>query len=340
VLRAVAAALLLSYAPATELCRFADPRIDESSGVSAGSRRDDVFFTHNDSGDQPRFFAVDRSGATVATYEVGGASATDWEDMARGRDDEGRPTLFFGDIGDNFRRRESVVVYEVPEPPARGRDGTVKVRRRHELHYEDGPHDAEALLVHPRTGHIYVVTKEREGPVGVYRADGETLLRVGEVRMDVLVRRKAAYARAVTSGEIKGDGSAVVLRTPFEAFEWVIHNDVAAAFVGQPLRIPLPGTEQGEAIAYTRNGESLVTTSEGRNAPMHLVAGTRYASPNWLTPAEPSEHKPPPTGDEGPVRRYRLLAGFVVLLSFLCARFLRGRRRRRRPQPTTRPPPA
>ena len=330
-------AAFLSYAPATELCRFADPRIDESSGVSASSRRSDVFFTHNDSGDSARFFAVDRTGATLAVYDVEDAAAFDWEDMARGRTDKGEPTLLFADMGDNFHRRESVVVYEVLEPRVRG-DATVKVRRRHELHYEDKPHDAEALLVHPREGHIYVVTKELDGPAGVYRADGDRLVRVGEVRMDVLVSRRAAYARAVTGGEIKADGTAVVLRTPFEAFEWTIDNDVAAAFANEPVRIPLPGTEQGEAIAYTRGGDSLVTTSEGTNAPMHVVTGGTIASPNWLQPAEPIERTP--TDDEGDSRWPKTLRVVVLGLIVLCVRALRGRRRRRHRQRTTPPPSA
>jgi hypothetical protein len=51
----------------TELFRFHDGRIDESSGIVVSSYSDGVFFTHNDSGDRRgRFFAVDRTGRTLA----------------------------------------------------------------------------------------------------------------------------------------------------------------------------------------------------------------------------------------------------------------------------------
>jgi hypothetical protein len=334
-LRIVLAALL-SYAPATELCRFADPRIDESSGVSASSRTDDYFFTHNDSGDSARFFAVDRTGATLATFDVDGARSEDWEDMARGRN-EGRPVLFFADIGDNFRRRPSVTVYEVLEPrPQRG-DAAVKVLRRHELRYEDGPHDAETLLVHPRDSRMWVVTKERNGVAGVYFADDATLRRQGEVRLDTLVRRPGSYARAVTSGEIRNDGRKVLLRTPFEAFEWTIENDVHTAFATEPLRIAVPATEQGEAIAYSRYGSSLLLTSEGTNAPVHVVEGTDVAGPDYLQPAEPIQSKRSPRRT---FLRERSLAVAIGVVSVLLGRALRGRRQRRRRPPPEDPRPA
>lgn len=331
-LRVAVAALVLSYAPAAELCRFADPRIDESSGVSASSRTDDFFFTHNDSGDSARFFAVDRTGTTLAVFEVDDADADDWEDMARGRN-EGRPVLFLGDIGDNFRRRQTVMVYEVLEPRPSDGNASLKVLDRHELRYEDGPHDAEALLIHPRDSRIFVVTKEREGVAGVYLSDDGVLRREGEVRLDTLVRRPGAYAKAVTSGEIRNDGRKVVLRTPFEAFEWAIDNDVAAAFAGPPLRIPLPPAEQGEAIAYSRYGDSLLLTTEGRGAPVHLLEGTQVASPDYLQPAEPLELPREP----GPPVWPRVVAVAVSVLGGLYVRARRDRRRRRHRPPPSRP---
>ncbi|HEX9969415.1 MAG TPA: hypothetical protein VGB03_04690, partial [Acidimicrobiales bacterium] len=295
-LRIAAAALVLSYAPAVELARFQDPAVAESSGVSASSVSDDVLFTHNDSGDGARFYAVDRGGATVGSFTVAGAAADDWEDMARGLTADGRPALFFADIGDNFRRRPSVTVYEVAEPTLPG-DGTAELVARHDLRYEDGSHDAETLLVDPRTRDLLVVTKDREGTSGVYRADGGLLRRVGEIRLDRLVRRAGAYAKAATAGDVAPDGRRVVVRTPFEAFEWEVGDDgVVAAVARTPRRIPLPQTEQGEAIAYTRDGRSLVTTSEGVGAPVHLVRGDRQVGPDLLAP-RPAAAAPSPEVD-------------------------------------------
>src|SRR3954453_11347473 len=83
----------------TALFHFRDPAIVESSGIAASSYDDHLVFTHNDSGDTPRFFGVDFRGCTLARFNVSGATATDWEDMARSRGPSREPTLWLGDIG-------------------------------------------------------------------------------------------------------------------------------------------------------------------------------------------------------------------------------------------------
>ena len=52
--------------------------------------RDDVFFAHNDSGDTARFFAVSRTSVVMQTFNLDGATATDWEDIASGPCPAGR----------------------------------------------------------------------------------------------------------------------------------------------------------------------------------------------------------------------------------------------------------
>lgn len=345
--RAAAAALVLSYAPAVELCRLQDPGVSESSGVSASSASDDILFTHNDSGDGARFFALDRTGATAATFTVADAGADDWEDMARGLTADGRPALFFADIGDNFRRRPTVTVYEVAEPTVSGGSaGDAALVARHRLRYEDGAHDAETLLVDPRSRELLVVTKDRDGLSGVYRAapGDELLRRVAEIRFDRLVRRSGSYAKAATSGDISPDGQRVVVRTPFEAFEWEVGGDgVAAAFARTPRRIALPETQQGEAIAYTRDGRSLVTTSEGVGAPVHVVRGDRQTGADLLAPRPEAAVTQGDDTSDAPSRRLPpalLGAAAAVLVMGLGVRALRGRRRRLRRPPRRPAPPA
>ena len=57
--------------------------ITELSGLAASRTRDGVFYTHNDSGDGARFFAIDRTGALLATYTLEGVDANDIEDEVR-----------------------------------------------------------------------------------------------------------------------------------------------------------------------------------------------------------------------------------------------------------------
>ena len=133
--------------------RLTDPRIIESSGLAISTRQNAVTWTHNDSGGGPRLYAVNGAGRTIARITLADLDPYDWEALATGPDH----TLWIGDIGDNSERRKTVALFRVHEP-------TRLVNRdvrwtRFRFRYPDGPHDAEAVLVHPKTGRIYIATK-------------------------------------------------------------------------------------------------------------------------------------------------------------------------------------
>jgi hypothetical protein len=273
------------YGPGTVLFTFRDDRVTESSGLCFSSRSDDVLFTHNDSGDSARIFAVNRRGETLATLTVPEAKNLDWEDIARGPDDAGASCLYVGDIGDNEAKRPTITVYRVPEPevdPAlTGVTAQTAPAERFELKYADGSRDAEALMVHPRTRRLFVVSKALQwshlyaAPVPLKAGEVNTLTKVATIRFAMLPGtanslREQALRLLATGGDISPDGQRVVVRTYTDAYEWTIAgNDVAAAVRNPPLHVPLPAARQGEAIAYSRDGLSLITTSEGKNAPAH-----------------------------------------------------------------------
>jgi len=273
-----------AYTKAVLLYNLQDDRITESSGVASASYSNDVFFTHNDSGDYSRFFAVGPKGRTIGTYSVVGATFFDWEDMAR----SGR-TLYFGDIGDNYLptpSRPTVTVYEVAEPRVQPADNVgemvVPFTTRTDLMYEDGPHNAETLVVDPKRGTPMILTKDESGVSGLYAAvplfpGFGTLHRIATLDVRKIARpfQRTDYDRTsrllTTAGDISPDGRKLVVRTYVEAFEWDITHGIGRAFKQKPTRIPLPFTKQGEAIAYTRDGRALVTTSEQLPTPVHLI---------------------------------------------------------------------
>ena len=255
-----------------------DPAVDESSGLAASRREPGLFWTHNDAGDGPLIYAFDRQGRKRGTWRVAGAQAFDWEDIATGPGPRpGQHYIYVADIGDNELARPTVVVYRVPEPAATAEDAgsTATAPRVTEpaealaLKYPDRRHDAEALAVHPRTGDIYVITKEAEGGAGVYKlpapvagATEGTLERVGEVRVP------AVFPGMITGADISPDGRRVVLCDYLGAYELTL-GDARAPFDDIWRQTPLafdPGQrKQGEAICYGPDGESVFATSEEKN---------------------------------------------------------------------------
>jgi len=317
---------LLAAGTATVAFTFADPRITESSGLAVASTGD-LVYTHNDSGDDGRFFAVGPDGATRTAYVLPGAEPRDWEDMARGPDEQGRSSLWLGDIGDNNAVRENgLLVHRVLEPePTEQTEVTTESPTSFRLRYPDGPGDAETLLVHPRTGRLYVVTKPLAGAARVYAAperldpDAPNLLeQVAEAPTQQTGTPGGpgigGFANTlVTAGDVAPDGSRVALRTYTDVYEWTVPgDDLAAAFAGEPTVTPLPEQRQGEGLAYAPGGDAVLVSTEGAASEVDRVVLTRAGE-------EPAA--PPPAQDEplpwGPIAA---AAGVVAVLLLLARR--------------------
>jgi predicted small secreted protein len=274
------------YGQPTVLGNLADPDVTESSGIVASRRNPGLYWTHNDSGDDPFIYCVKGRGEPCGTWLVSGASARDWEDIAAGPGPVGGTSyLYVGDIGDNLEDQDVVLVHRVPEPsvaagqpgPTKAAPGTTEPAETLRLQYPDGSHNAEALLVHPRTGDLYIVVKEAGPGVYVARAPLQPGGRTTMAKVGTLPLGQAGEYSMVTGGDISPDGQRVALCNYEEGFELRLpagasNFDDIWQQTPQPLRLGL--RPQGEAIAYRLDGKALVTTSErpqGLPGPMHQV---------------------------------------------------------------------
>lgn len=283
------------FASAADLCASStaagttpvgNPDITEISGLAA-SRTQEIIWAHNDSGDTPRVFALSPAGEALATYEVRGAEAIDWEDMSLGPGPEpGVQYLYLGDIGDNASIRPEIVVYRAREPlydPASSLQAVDAEALR--LSYPDGAHDAETLFVDPVSGEIIIITKNiAGGPSGVYRASfpadatETTLQQIAKIDFAALTPAKeipagsgplpSALGKIPTAGDISHDGSVIGVRTYGTIWLWQRNGDsIAAALDNPPCEAPSAIETQGESFAFTAIG--YITASEGTPTDLH-----------------------------------------------------------------------
>lgn len=277
---------------ARPLFRLSDPRVDEASGLAVGTRSPDVLYVHNDSGDRPRFFALDAAtGRVLAECDVPGADNVDWEDIATGLDSRGVPSVWLADIGDNDASRRDVVVYRVDEPDLAGAGATVRTAAPDvwRLRYPDGPRNAEAVFVDPVSHRIYLATKSLLGSTEVFLAPPlptgaqvATLARIGSVRLSFtgtsggpnvigqLTVTGASMAPVAAGGSAGAEASVLALRTYTDAYLWRVHgSDVAAALRAKPVRVALPPQPLGEGVAV--RGQELLADSEGVGSVVYSV---------------------------------------------------------------------
>ena len=253
--------------------KIANDEITELSGIVSSRRTNGVWWANNDSGDSARLFAVGNDGRSLGEFHLAGATATDWEDIGIGPGPKAGVTyLYAADIGDNAKARPSVQLYRVAEPavdPAKPASATQTLDGVDTLTltYPDGPHDAEAFFVDPKTGQLYIVSKEL-GAAAVYRAPA-TLVAGSTTKLQSV--GTVDTGPLVTAADITVLGDAIALRTytSVRVFARTGNTKVEAALAGKPCKGKTAIEQQGEAIGFTRDGRGYVTASEGAHPSLH-----------------------------------------------------------------------
>jgi len=247
-------------------CVVEDDRLAELSGLAADA---EFRYAVGDGGSRVQVLVL-RQDCTVQRVITAAVDPFDVEDMTLGLD--GR--LWLADTGDNSGQRETVALH-VLSP-----NGPPELYR---LTYPDGPHDAEALLL-DRDGQPYIVTKEALGSAGVYRPSGE-LTTAGPTPLELVTSVRFARtdtpggpigslgSSVVTGGAVSSDGEVLALRTYTDAYLFTVPDgDVVAALGGTPVRVPLPDEPQGEAIAFTPDGDLLSASEQAEAGPQPIRA--------------------------------------------------------------------
>ena len=234
--------------------RIDSRKIRESSGLVKSRTHPDVFWTHNDSGGEPRIFAITSRGEMLAEYEITGVEAIDWEDIAI--DDSGN--LYIADFGNNLNRRTDLTIYRVPEPDPLLAVRTARSDRKYRFRYSEQTRvpshrpanfDAEALFW--MEDDLYVLTKHRSDLESVLLripgSAGETELVLEPLmRFDVSQGRRTIFGLQardvwhdffgmVTAADLSPDGQTLALLTYYAIFlyERTPEGDVA----GRPFEL-------------------------------------------------------------------------------------------------------
>lgn len=260
-------------APAVVAYLSAD--LGEASGIARDPRRDDLFWLHNDSGNEPMLYAVDTAGLIRVSVPVVNAAISDPEDLALAGCSVGW-CLYLADIGDNQAVRHDLSILRLPLPtlpsagssPASG--AAVSPLATYRVEYPGGPRDAEGLVIDAARGQMLIVTKGREGVIELYAAslpelesaDGPLVLdRVGRLAVPI----GDGSQQYVTAADLSPDGTRLAVRaySTLYLFPWrgVTAFDTLTAPASTSL---LPALEpQGEGVAFAQDGSTVYLASEG-----------------------------------------------------------------------------
>jgi hypothetical protein len=330
------AAILALLAPATQpsaasaavtpgrtVCTITDSRAIGLSGLVATANGYTAISDSNVDKSKIRIFFFN-SACTLRRTVAYPTSAFDPEDVAIGRDG----SIYVADIGDNASERASIAVWRLA--PASTKPHIFRYA------YPDHAHDAEAMLLAADDTPIFV-TKE----IGISHLfvpsrppdpNGKPVpLRAVATFRPTNFRAEDGLGLGgglfVTGGAVSTDRTRVALRTYSTAYEWRVPDGdlLKAITTTKPVITPLPGEPQGEAIAYTPEGRSLLTVSDLEVEPVHApilsytstLGGdptpTPTSAPSHRTTGSPAAAAKTHTKSP-PVAAFGLLIGIAALL--------------------------
>ncbi|TFG65999.1 MAG: hypothetical protein E4H28_02985 [Gemmatimonadales bacterium] len=250
----------------------------EVSGIIRDPRLQDLFWVHNDSGNDPAIYGINLSGEIVAVVPIAGASNRDVEDIAIGPCPDG-DCLYLADIGDNLAVHASVVIQRLPLPGLPASAGAeiidyspIEPNATWRLVYEDGPRDSESLVVDAERSELVVVSKGRNNEIVLYAIpladlhDGlvetDTLRRIGRLRLPI----GTSTSQFVTAADLSPDASTLGVRSysTFYEFAWEGSATFDTATVPGWASLFYAREAQGEGLSWDRSGETVLLVSEGR----------------------------------------------------------------------------
>jgi hypothetical protein len=262
------------------LARLDHPPMSEISGL-ARSHLPGVFWAHNDSGDEPRLFAVTLDGTPVVPeylkrrYSDGSwpglrlhnAANVDWEDMAAAAD-----MLYLADVGNNGNARRDLGVYYLPEPnPAAVAESRalgfwpIRYPDQETFPAEHWHFDCEAVFV--ADGKLHFLTKHRRPNEQTGWEPGTNLYRLDTAYTDAVNALTWVSRRddviLPTAAEVSPDGNRLAVLTYVGT--WVFERPAGADWLGGDSAfypIPRDVAKINEAVAWKDDTHLLIANED------------------------------------------------------------------------------
>jgi len=241
----------------------------ENSGIVKSRNHEDVFWMHNDSGDEPRVYAIHRDGTSYDDERypeeqgalIGGAINVDWEDIAV----DAAGHVIIADVGNNGNDRRDLVLYYLDEPsPVAGRTTFKKKvfvkypdQRTFPASKDEFNFDCEAIYTIGDTVHF--LSKHRsDSRLTHYRLDDPK-----SEETNVLTRLEEFDLQGQAVGaDCTADGKRLVVISYTAVWLFERENDEQSFFDGKISWAPYGQEREIESVCFA-DDETILLADEG-----------------------------------------------------------------------------
>lgn len=250
------------FLPGQKLAELKDKKLGEVSGLACSINNPGLFWTHNDSGNGPEVFLIDKNLEIKRTYILQGTKNRDWEDIAVGPGpDSAKNYIYVAEIGDNDAAHKLKYIYRFEEPKVDTVVGKISISDFETITFElpDKRKDTETLMVHPKTKNLFIVSK-REEPVHVYEIKYPYSTKETIIAKNIL----SLPLTQIVAGDFSADGKRILMKNYNHIYYWEnpSNKPVEELLKDRPQEIPYEVEPQGESITWSPDDRGFYTLSE------------------------------------------------------------------------------
>lgn len=260
------------FGPVEDLGELDEDAIEEASGLAHSRTESQGIWVHNDSGNDPELFLISHKAQIMKTYLLEGIENRDWEDICIGPGPEdGLNYIYLGEIGDNLTIHNTKYIYRFREPafqPGQSHEtDTIKNIDAITIQYPGSTQNAEAMMIDPLEKDIYIIAKNQDEPA-IYLLPFEEQNTQGTKVLEkkgVLNIKSESPADLITAADISPDGMEILVKTYGAILYWKrdsSQTSISDLLQTTPDSIAYVPEPQGEAIAFTPDGDGFFTVSE------------------------------------------------------------------------------
>lgn len=260
--------------------------IDEASGIVASEEHPDSLWVINDSNDLNRIFLIDKTGGGRNEFFLKGIQNRDWETLAFWKNPKEENYIYIGDIGDNEGKFTEYFIHRFKEPKSNSIEfytGMIKNVETLRFELPDGSRDMESMFVDQINGDMYLISK-REDKKHLYKIPDKAFqkkkltsaqfvmrLKFSKPSSDLEILKKLYF---LTAADISRNNDEIIIRNYLDVYYWKKnkYESISDALHRDPMIIPSAQEAQGEAIAFSANGNGYYSISEQVNptSPVHV----------------------------------------------------------------------
>lgn len=251
-----------AFLPGEKLAELKNKKLHEVSGLAASIANPGLLWTHNDSGNNPEIYLIDKETNVKQTYELEGVGNRDWEDIAIGPGpDPSKHYLYVAEIGDNLALHPCKFIYRFEEPVFSAGDKKIQITNFDKIAFklEDMNKDTEALMVDPMTADLYVISKWNQ-PVDIYQ------IKYPYSTTDTLIAKNVGSLSLtkITAADISSDGKEILIKNYTHVYYWKNNGNmtIPELLKQPPQKLNYEEEPQGEAITWDATDSGFYTLSE------------------------------------------------------------------------------